>query len=205
MNYRIFKIIFYLVIQQFSSISQVQNLNWVIGYNNIPQPSRFGRVILNFSKDSINILPTKGGHRFYLGFENASISDKNGNLLFYFDGFNLGNKEHGIVENGDTLNPGDYWNDYQGVFYPITNASSFLTINGMENLIYLIHKRKIWDSNLNTSYSDKLYYTLISINDNGGLGKVLNKNQIILEGKFIPNQMAVCKHSNKKILVDYQS
>ncbi len=193
---RIFLIVICFLLIQFNTNAQNQNANWVIGYNNIPQPSKFGRVILHFSKDSITILPTQGGHRFYMGFENASISDNSGNLLFYFDGFNLGNKAHEIVENGDTLNPGDYWNDYQGVFYPITNASCFLTINVTEDLIYLVHKRKIWDSNLSTSYSDKLYYTLLSAKENGGLGKVLTKNQVILEGNFVPSQMAVCKHSN---------
>ncbi|MBK6545445.1 MAG: hypothetical protein IPG12_09280 [Saprospiraceae bacterium] len=195
---KIFQLVFYIAIFQLSINAQRQNMNWVIGYNNISEPSIFGRVLLNFTQDTLSIIPTQGGHRFYMGFENTSYSDKFGILMFYFDGFNLGNKEHKIVENGDTLNPGTYWDDYQGAFYPIANASLFLTIEGNGDLIYLIHKRKIWDSNLNLFYSDKLYYTLIATKENGGLGKVLTKNQVILEGNFVPSQMAVCKHANGK-------
>jgi hypothetical protein len=189
---------FIYLFMSFSGYAQNHANNWVIGYGIMPPPSLIGRVILDFTNDTFSINRTQGGHKFMMGFENTSYSDELRNLQFYFDGFNLGNKLHQIVEDGDTINPGEYWDDYQGAIYPISNASCFLTFEDKQEFVYLIHKRKVWDSNLNRSYSDKLYYTLISANENGGLGKVIFKNKIILEGDLIPSQMAICRHANGK-------
>lgn len=179
--------------------SQDHGVNWILGYGVKNDTSLFGRTILNFNGDSLNVIRNSGGFKFYLGFENNSYSDDQGVLRFFYDGFRIGNAiDYNKVENGDTLNPGIIWKTYNGAFYPISDASVFLPSPDNDSILYLFHKPIELYSGLPILYSPHLYLTKININANNGMGKVLFKNKAILDGNLSLIVMNSCKHSNGK-------
>ena len=83
-------LLFFLLLKAVFIFSQNQTINWNFG----------NKAALNFNGAQVNVLPdsemnTPAGC--------SSISDKQGNLLFYTNGKTVWNKEHQIMENGDAL------------------------------------------------------------------------------------------------------
>ncbi|WMX13751.1 hypothetical protein [Aureispira sp. CCB-E] len=66
------------------------------------------------------------------------------------------------------------------------------------NKYYIFHQATSNTSAL-AGFAEKLYYTLVDMNANGGLGKVETKNQILLENDSIcSGQLEVVKHGNDR-------
>ncbi len=121
----------------------------------------------------------------------CSISDSSGNLLFYcgtphIDLWQSGtiyfwglviNRNHELMENGDTLACQLWYNEM--VIVPDPNFNS---------KYYLLHMET---SILNPG----LYYSIIDLSFNGGLGKVISKNNQLLIGKMADGITAI-KHGN---------
>jgi hypothetical protein len=106
----------------------------------------------------------------------ASISDKNGNLLFYSDGTTVWNNENLIMQNGSGLNC--YSSNTQGVIIiPKPNDS-------LKYFVFIIN-------------SSGLYYNLIDISLDSGKGGIIigYKNVPILLNNLSEKQIAV-KHAN---------
>jgi hypothetical protein len=92
--------------------------------------------------------------------EIAMISDSSGQLLFYTNGCAIANKEHKIMVNGDSLNPGKWYNSrchYLG--YPTNQAEIILPMPGNPSLYYLFHL-KINDFG---ALNEFLLYTVIDM------------------------------------------
>jgi hypothetical protein len=68
----------------------------------------------------------------------ASICDSNGNLLFYTNGFRIFNKDYEIMQNGDSLNIGDYLSSGYNEL-PVPDGAIILPIPGTLDKYYLIH------------------------------------------------------------------
>jgi WD40 repeat protein len=194
-----FIIIFCILLLTAKPMSQKHDVNWLLGYGNSKNPVIFGRTLINFSKDTINLSANYGGYKFRMGFEANSYSDANGKLRVFYDGFRLGNAvDFNIVENGDTLNPGQIWDLYNGGAYPISDGSIFIPSAVDTSIVYLIHASLDYYQNTTNVYSPKIYFSKIEINENGGRGKVIQKNVPFLSGNFTPMVVAACRHSNGK-------
>jgi len=98
--------------------------------------------------------------------EMSAISDNAGNLLFYYDGYRVYDKAGSAMENGN------------GLFgHPSTTQGSAI-IKSLENdSIYYLFTLAV------QAAKDGLSYSVINMNANGGLGKVINKN-IPLKGSL---------------------
>jgi hypothetical protein len=138
----------------------------------------------------------------YYGFYCAICSDSSGALLFHTNGRAIRNRLHQIMENGDTINPGYNWTDYP-YGYPSLTGGFALPAPGFENRYYLLHtsiNNQTW-----FPYFPILYQSVIDMNANNGLGKVLVKNDTLATGD-IPSPVAI-KHGNGRdwwlILGDY--
>jgi hypothetical protein len=89
------------------AISQYKyDYNWVTGFYYV---EGLKRQILDFGSDTLQVkdqlLP------FAFSRTNSCISDENGNLLLYFNGCDIANGRHEILENGSGFNagiPGDF-------------------------------------------------------------------------------------------------
>jgi hypothetical protein len=162
---------------------------WPFGSSNYQN----GGTVMDF-----NIYPpsTKLTGFALLMYPQAIISDKNGNLVAYTNGCHIVNKNHQIMEEGDTINPGLYQGRTQCLlFYPTYQGTVFLPDPGNEDRYYLFHMA--WDYGGNTWQSgQRYYYSLIDAKANGGLGKVVDKNHLILENAEVGGYVTATKHAN---------
>ena len=102
----------------------------------------------------------------------ASISDANGNLLFYSDGITAWNKNHQVMPNGSGLT-GDYSS---------TQSALIVQQPGSSTLYYLF-----------TTFTT-LNYSVVDITLNGGLGDITaTKNVLMMAGA---EKLCAVKHSN---------
>ena len=131
---------------------------------------------------------------------NAEISDKDGNLLFYFNGCRVVDSTMHLMENGDSMNYGKSWEKECGNWarYAGTQNSIILPDPGDKDGYYIIHKREelIYEPVLRVSIPD-LYYTYVDMQGNGGRGRVVKKNQSIFHTtNIVTGYLSACKHAN---------
>lgn len=93
----------------------------------------------------------------------ATISDKNGNLLFYTDGSTVWNKNHGVMVNGTDLK-GDFSSTQSAIIVPRPNYP---------NIYYIFTV----DGEFGP---DGLQYSEVDMNLDGGLGAITSNKNILL-------------------------
>jgi len=190
-------IIITIIIFVFPSLSFAQlkhDYHWFFGNESGNTFQQVEGIDVNFNNNPISAdfleIP------FEIYFSNATMSDEEGNLLFYTNGCEIANKNHEIMMNGDSLNPGEIhdficWRGYAG-----THQSCLAIPSPQDNEEYLLfHKALIYDDNFNV-FTDKLYYSLIDMDLDGGLGGVVEKNIIMVEDSLRSGEMTAIKHSN---------
>lgn len=153
------KIIFIAAITaQFSyGFTQLQNANWVFGDS----------IGLNFSDGIItpfnSNLPCWG--------TSAAISDAEGQLLFYTNGQSVFNKNHELMENGDSLIVYGAYNDvYPYVQFP--QITSIIPKPNTSNMFYIFQPFGDPDTS-------GIMYSEIDMNAEYGLGSVIFKNNVL--------------------------
>jgi gliding motility-associated-like protein len=95
----------------------------------------------------------------------ATISDANGNLLFYTDGATIWNRDHVIMQNGTGLN-GDNQSAQSGVIVPMPNNPGLYYVFTVSNWPY-------------TGTNRGLFYSVVDMTAAGGLGAVTSKNVLL--------------------------
>ncbi len=129
----------------------------------------------------------------------AQISDPiSGRLLFYTNGCKIIDSTHQVMENGDRINEGEYYNNFcEGSigYYPLSNSILLLPNLIEDHGYYMIHKTKYFDSLV----CSDLRYSYIDMSKNNGLGSVTIKNQLIDDSKnFSCGYLTAIKHGNQK-------
>lgn len=109
----------------------------------------------------------------------SSISDENGNLLFYTDGITVYSKNHQPMLNGTGLK-GDF---------SATQAALIVQQPGSDN-IYYVFTANSQGFNLSIGYR----YSVVDISLNNGLGEVIQKNILL----YAPctERLAAVRHAN---------
>lgn len=132
-------------------VSQNDTNNWYFG-------NKSG---LNFNNGRLNIL-TDGNMNTIAGC--SSISDINGNLLFYTNGASVWNKNHIIMDNGTNL-AGDSNNTQTSIIIPKPNNP---------NIYYIFTTRQLPSSS--PFFTPGVFYSEIEFSNQFPLGKVTIKN-----------------------------
>jgi hypothetical protein len=108
----------------------------------------------------------------------ATICDATGSLLFYTDGVTVYNKTHLMMDNGFGLHGN----------ISSTQSAIILPKPGSTNIYY------IFTTDVENMNNYGLQYSVVDISMNGGLGKVISKNTLIIQPTS--EKVTVVKHSN---------
>ncbi|MBU3676436.1 MAG: T9SS type A sorting domain-containing protein [Chitinophagaceae bacterium] len=176
---------------------------WIVGNN-----ASFGKF------DGSSNTPTTGSlytmaapnYPYIFGGGHSNICDSaTGKLLFLCNGMQVFDTLGNILENGDSLVPPKFYkhNAYPGT----TLTQSSLIIPKGNNGLYYVFIPTISDSKYTYWLSnplgdgrvpfDLLLYHVVDMNANGGAGKVIEKNKLLLENTELhKTMMQACKHSN---------
>jgi hypothetical protein len=134
----------------------------------------------------------------------SCISDTNGSLLFFSNGYGIGDKEGDLILNGDTINsPGGYllYANYGGsgiydqtsIILPKKGNSYYVFSTGMSDIKF--NNCMNGDSCL----FDVLNYSVVDMDSNNGKGKVVEKNIVLADSQHYWNcAMQAVKHANGK-------
>lgn len=110
----------------------------------------------------------------------ATVSDINGNLLFYCNGTSVINRLHEVMQNGSSI-AGDPSSTSNVLIIPLPGNDS----------IYYLFSIGAGGQGLKG-----FRYSIININKQGGLGEVISKNNLIADDCF--EKMAAVRHCNKR-------
>ncbi|HMQ97313.1 MAG TPA: T9SS type A sorting domain-containing protein, partial [Candidatus Nanoperiomorbaceae bacterium] len=179
--------------------AQQYDYNWFLGYDYDLSIEGIEGSYMNFHETPPVISPIVLGG--IMGPSSAVISDSLGVLQFYTDGCHIYNPAHQIMENGDTINPGEVFDiqcDSDALGYTAgTQSCLILPDPGHARRYYLFHKHisYVYDSIFDV-VSDTLFYSLVDMSFNGGLGRVVEKNVPLLWTPLTYGQLTAVKHAN---------
>jgi hypothetical protein len=179
-----------------NAFGQKHDYIWVYGSQNLPNDplsSKFGGAYIDFNQSppvSVSI-----NRKLNFNLNAGACCDSLGNLQFYTNGIEIHNYMDELIENGDSINYDSvFWeagkkNGYSEIIGPIA-----LPYPGHQNQYFLFHTA--WRYELDSSYSRNayFYYTVIDMTANAGRGKVISKNNVLLERDL--GWFAACKHGN---------
>jgi Secretion system C-terminal sorting domain len=179
---------------------QKYDYNWIVGYDSSDPPvGWWGESQINFENENVSVSYMED-YSMDIMFTGSTISDKKGNLLFYTNGCYLQNAQHELIENGDGLNPGNASDDWCGLAnfmaYRVMQGALVLPLPDNEDRYWLFHLGVLKENSDLRLYVNKLYYTEINMAANNGLGKVTDKNHLLLEDTLCYGQLTAVRHGN---------
>ncbi|MEO0685350.1 MAG: T9SS type A sorting domain-containing protein, partial [Cyanobacteria bacterium J06649_11] len=130
---------------------------------------------------------------------NTAMSNVNGDLAFYSNSCFISNKLHQQMDNGDDLNPGlmqQNWCQTGG--NPLSQAIISLPVPNTPDQYYVFHEGlNAWSTSSGSDFAPfNLYYSIINMTENGGLGEVTTKNNIALADTLFRGFISAVKHGN---------
>lgn len=174
--------------------AQNHDYHWILGYTPIHNN---GTVILDFNTQPVSS-HTETLHHAYSDFC-AICSDSSGqNLLFHSNGIRIFNKNNQVMANGDSfnINPPSIWNAFRENGYTYAPGHFTLPDPAGGNIYYVFHTGiDVWASNDTINYFNVFSYTVIDMNLENGLGRVVKKNQLLFDSLPMIQSTAV-KHGN---------
>ncbi len=189
MNSRIFFVALALVNIINANAQFKYDNTWVMG-NSVINPNN----IMEFG-DTLHIGYKKTEFPFDVG--GTCISDKNGKLALYFNGCQLADGNHEIIDEG--FNPGYFYDNYcppKGFGYIAGQQSNLiLPIPEKDNQYIIFHSNLRSYFNVDSfSYFSSAHYSIIDASDSKA--KVLIKNKLVLQDTSIGGVYTAVKHKN---------
>lgn len=183
----------FLLLSLFSSclvVAQGVSNRWVFGYA-CCQPA-FGGTDIDFSGGSPNIILQQRYMNFYE--TNGVISDRNGNLLFASNGIYVANALDDTMQNGLGLNPCLYTTQMTSHGLALPQGNLVIPFPDDSMKYYLFHES--CDVIGATFATLNLYYSVIDMSLDGGLGAVIQKNTVLLNDSLVEGRIVGVKHAN---------
>lgn len=162
---------------------------WLLGHSCCS--GNFQSMELDFSSGSLNIsvVPRMMNFDETIGM----ISNRNNDILFYSNGIYIANALDDTMQNGSGLNPSAFTSSRfnYGLLLPQGNLVIPFPNDSMK--YYLFHETLEITIPATTLF---LYYSVIDMNLNGGLGAVTQKNAILINDSLNSGKLTACKHAN---------
>lgn len=171
--------------------------HWTIGYDTSLLDPGGDVILMDFNASPVSVQTLKTVDKFSSGFSTSTMSDAEGNLIFYTNGCYVVNAMHEKMENGDSINPGinqQYCCPYGGS----CNFGGAISIPWPDSpQLYLLFVND-YAANL---FPDggaplHLYFNVIDMGKAGGLGAVTLKNQVAIDDTMSTNSIEACRHAN---------
>lgn len=187
------KIILFLIVVFFKQYSFSQGVNnlWLMGYASWAG-TPWGGTNFDFAGGNLNVSYQSRVMNFNC--TNGVICDRNGNFLFSSNGIWIANPANDTMENGIQLNPGIYTSQRDSFGLALPQANLIIPIPGDSNKYYLFHETS--DDYGNSYCTLYLYYSIIDMSLDSGLGAVTQKNVILLNDSLTAGRLTACKHAN---------
>ncbi|MBL7778914.1 MAG: hypothetical protein JNK66_11550, partial [Chitinophagales bacterium] len=179
------------------SIAQKEDYTWFSGYDSYAGLP-WGTNVQSFTIDSMHVTYDSLGMNFAR--TNTSYCNSDGNPMFYTNGIHIRNGLDEIVEESWGMNEGQFIVQFDPTIeqkgYRVPQGIVALQNPSNPEQYYLLHT--FWDTSATLgSYPKRLLYTLLDMSQNAGHGKVLAKNQVIIENfGGIGTEISVCRHAN---------
>lgn len=175
-----------------TTASTQQNDNyWISGHDANMDPSdQFCVSIINFDGGVFN-MNINDSIPVDFSSINATYCNDNGELMTYFNGNTVYNRKHQIMDNGQNI---DYNEDYDYAPYN-TIMLDFPSTNKQK--VFLLHARTdfLW-APANTITLSQVYYSIIDLTMDNGLGKVIEKNKNLFKDTLSYGKITAIKHGN---------
>ncbi len=185
-------------ISTFTICQSKGDYHWYGGYESNTNGSGYNGHHYNFNKK--NDILSYQNIPYGFSRNNASISDKFGNIVLYTNGRGVFNKNHELVTNGLDLNNGEwtdrFWpNPKEG--YPGPQDILILSHPIDNNLYYIIHKTRVYYP---IGYdSTEIRVSLVDAEKNDGQGEVLFKNQYFYTTQnLLVSYLTAIRHQNQR-------
>ena len=171
----------------FSLTSNGQGIDniWMMGYGGGGGPFNF-----DFSSGSRNIYAS--ARPMNITMTSLTYCNELGQVLFYSNGVYIANASDAPMMNGTDLSPCYYTTNVgpNGLFI----AQAALAIPWPESIAkYFMFHSSVDDS---VAYAYRMYYSLIDMNLDGGLGAVVSKNNILIADTLMYGRLTATKHAN---------
>ena len=168
--------------------------NWILGYDANPDTLEGEGTIFDFNNSSvtINFLPLE----INIEQTNTTMSNTDGDLLFYSNGCSIYNADHELMENGDSINPGQVHDIQCHDAYTVLQGMIALPLSDNDSLYYIFHQHIIYETNPFDVKIDQLMYSIVNLNYNNGLGKVIEKNSTAIPDTLWPGELSAVKHDD---------
>jgi hypothetical protein len=184
--YKTLILLILLFVLKVSVFAQGKNYVWLLGHH-YSSSSLEGRI--TFTDTSFIASPEQRNIPFMD--TQGNISDESGNILMSSNGIFIADATGDTMLGGGGLNPNSFTDDFKQNGLPIGYANLFLPMPDDSNKYILFHQTldyTTWDS-------PNIFYSIVDISLNGGLGQVISKNNIALSGSF-GGGITACRHGN---------
>lgn len=177
-----------------------RDYQWIIGYDPSLLDSMGEVILLNFNKVPVQVSNIISLNNFWMEGSNTSMSDSEGNLLFYSNGCKIVTAGGQLMLNGDSINPGfiqTYYCPKGGS--PIIQGVIALPSPGDGNLYYVFNLDISYvyiNSIANVLAARRLYYHIVDMKQDSGKGAVILKNQIAILDTFAQGNITAARHAN---------
>ena len=169
---------------------------WLLGDETDDPDSYNGVITMDFNGGELNISKQMEGLDFFV--TNSSISNDDGDLLFYSNGCKVFNAENELMQNGAGLNPGLAYSTNNCPDYgnTVPKGLMILPLPGNNSKYYIFHESKEQGTGVFSSHVAKLYYSLVDMSLNNGLGAVVEKNKVIIADTLSSGDLHAVRHAN---------
>ncbi|MBK9640897.1 MAG: T9SS type A sorting domain-containing protein [Saprospiraceae bacterium] len=190
--------IYFLILCPFIIFAQgKRDYIWLLGGSNSAiDDTNYYRFNFDFNKKPMGIYITHKDYRIHQN--NASICDKDGNLLMYTAGCNVSDRLHRPMPNGK-INEGLVWDFYcKYGDHPLYNGTLIIPMVSKANEYIVLHRFLEFDPDpqLPGGTSTKLLYSIVDMNANNSFGDVKSKNQIVIEKHLSGGDLTAVRHAN---------
>lgn len=172
--------------------AQLSDRLWLGGYAEFPDVAGYGHFTLRFQDGAVQVQPMPLTFQFESTV--AVAADTAGQLLFYANGCAVANRQHEIMPNGQGLNPGSLSDQVcPGKGYVVPQGAMVLPMPGDSNRYCLLHLGAAYEPGRKLRLGP-LYYTIVDMSLQNGLGEVVSKNNLLLDGDL--GAFTVIRHGN---------